>query len=93
MRSRYSAFAMQDAAYLLRSWHPSTRPSRIDFEPGLRWEQLAILSTTGGTAFNPEGTVEFRADYLQGGHTGELHEVSRFVIHDGAWVYLTGRIT
>lgn len=26
MRSRYSAFAVGDEAYLLRSWHPTTRP-------------------------------------------------------------------
>ena len=28
MRSRYSAFAVGDAAYLLRTWHPSDRPGR-----------------------------------------------------------------
>jgi SEC-C motif-containing protein len=92
MRSRFSAFAVRDAAYLLKSWHPSTRPPRIDFEPGLRWRQLVILSTTGGTPFNDQGTVEFRAGYTQGTDPGELHEVSRFVIHDGAWVYLDGTV-
>ncbi|HEX8496958.1 MAG TPA: YchJ family metal-binding protein, partial [Actinomycetales bacterium] len=27
MRSRFSAFAVGDAAYLGATWHPSTRPS------------------------------------------------------------------
>ncbi|MFZ2176709.1 MAG: YchJ family metal-binding protein, partial [Rhodococcus sp. (in: high G+C Gram-positive bacteria)] len=27
MRSRFSAFAVLDAEYLLATWHPSTRPA------------------------------------------------------------------
>jgi SEC-C motif-containing protein len=33
MRSRYSAFALGEAAYLLSTWHPSTRPRALDLEP------------------------------------------------------------
>jgi uncharacterized protein YchJ len=29
MRSRYSAFAVADAGYLLRTWHPSRRPRTL----------------------------------------------------------------
>src|SRR5262249_12900002 len=29
MRSRYSAFAVGDAGYLLRTWHPSARPRTL----------------------------------------------------------------
>ncbi|MFI0447074.1 YchJ family protein [Actinomadura sp. 6N118] len=91
MRSRFSAFAVQDAAYLIKSWHPATRPPSIDFEPGMRWERLEILDATEGTPFHTKGTVEFRASYsAKGGQAGALHEVSRFVRHDGAWVYLKG---
>ncbi len=89
MRSRFSAFAVPDAAYLLESWHPSTRPRSIDLPAGLRWERLEILSTSGGTPFHTEGTVEFRARHSG----GELHEVSRFVRHEGAWVYLDGDVS
>lgn len=91
MRSRFSAFAVQDAAYLLKSWHPATRPERIDFEPGLRWERLDVVRTSEGSPFHTEGTVEFRAHYTGGGRKAELHEVSRFIRHEGAWVYLNGR--
>jgi SEC-C motif-containing protein len=92
MRSRYSAFAVKDEAYLRSSWHPSTRPPTVGFEPGLRWEGLTIVGTTGGTAFDKQGTVEFRARYRQGGRDGEMHEVSRFARDGGAWVYLDGTV-
>jgi SEC-C motif-containing protein len=92
MRSRYSAFAVGDAAYLLKTWHPGTRPPRVDFDPATRWDGLDILGTTGGTAFDTQGTVEFRAHYTERGDAAVLHEISRFVRLDGAWVYLNGRI-
>ena len=30
MRSRYSAYVLKLATYLLATWHPSTRPSELD---------------------------------------------------------------
>ncbi|MFF4285458.1 YchJ family protein [Streptomyces sp. NPDC001739] len=88
MRSRYSAFAVGDTGYLLRTWHPSTRPAALDLEPAQRWTRLEILGATGGSAFHTEGTVEFRAHYTLHGHADSQHEHSRFVRQDGAWVYL-----
>ncbi|AYF73871.1 hypothetical protein D7D52_08340 [Nocardia yunnanensis] len=92
MRSRFSAFAVRDEAYLLRSWDPETRPADVDFDPAMRWERLEILGTTGGGMFHTEGTVEFRAHYRVRGAAGELHERSRFRRDRGAWVYLDGEI-
>jgi SEC-C motif-containing protein len=92
MRSRYSAFAVGDPAYLLQSWHPRTRPATLDLEPGQRWERLEILSTTDGGLLHAEGSVEFQAHYrTAAGQQGVLHEISRFVRHDGQWMYLDGR--
>jgi SEC-C motif-containing protein len=88
MRSRFSAFAVRDAAYLLRTWHSTTRPPGIEFEPEQRWTGLEIIGTTGGSAFHTEGTVEFRAHYSLHGRTDAQHELSRFVREDGLWVYL-----
>jgi SEC-C motif-containing protein len=87
MRSRFSAFALDDVGYALRSWHPETRPATIEPDPGLRWIRLEIVETTGGGLFDAEGTVEFRAYYRDGGRTDDMRERSRFVRHDGAWVY------
>ncbi|MFD5497458.1 YchJ family protein [Streptomyces sp. GDS52] len=86
MRSRYCAFVRLDAGYLLRTWHPRTRPERVDLDPGMRWTGLEILDTTGGSAFHTTGTVTFRASH----RGGSLHERSRFERVDGAWVYVDG---
>lgn len=91
MRSRYSAFAVGDPAYLLATWHPRTRPPALDLDPGVRWVGLDVLATRDGGLLAAEGTVEFRATWVAGGQRGEQHEVSRFVRDDGAWRYLDGR--
>ncbi|MFF9263128.1 YchJ family protein [Streptomyces longwoodensis] len=86
MRSRYSAFVRGEAEYLLRTWHPRTRPARLDLDPGMRWTGLEVLATEDGTAFHSTGVVEFRASY----RGGALHERSRFERVDGAWTYVDG---
>ncbi|WP_307619745.1 YchJ family protein [Streptomyces sp. V3I7] len=86
MRSRYSAFVTGDVAYLLRTWHPLTRPDGLDLDAGMRWTGLEVLDTRDGSAFHSTGTVTFRASY----RGGSLHERSRFERVDGAWVYVDG---
>jgi SEC-C motif domain protein len=90
MRSRYSAFAVGDPAYLLATWHPSTRPRTLGLDPEVRWTGLDVLATTGGALLAAEGTVEFRASYVVGGRAGAQHENSRFVRDGGQWRYLDG---
>jgi SEC-C motif-containing protein len=90
MRSRYSAFALGDAEYLLATWHPTTRPRTLDLDPDVRWTGLDVLATTGGTLLTSAGTVEFRAHYIAGKRAGSQHENSRFVREDGRWHYLDG---
>jgi SEC-C motif-containing protein len=82
MRSRYSAFALGDVPYLRRTWHRSTRPRRLELDPGVRWTGLEILAST-------ESTVEFRATST----AGVLHERSRFVQEDGRWYYVDGELS
>src|SRR5687768_3972846 len=73
MRSRYSAFVVRDAPYLLRTWSSETRPRTLPLYDDFEWTGLEILSTTGGTAFHTEGTVEFRAHYLTADGPGTQH--------------------
>ena len=75
MRSRYSAFVLERADYLLATWHPRTRPAQLEFEPGARWLGLAVKrhQSTGADA----AVVEFVARYRVGGKAVRLHEVSR----------------
>jgi SEC-C motif-containing protein len=90
MRSRFSGFAKPDAAYLLRSWHSSTRPKRMDLDRRTRWIRLEILGATDGGPFHMTGTVEFRAYYRQrGGAEQFMQENSTFAREDGSWVYVS----
>ncbi|MFC4856742.1 YchJ family protein [Actinophytocola glycyrrhizae] len=93
MRSRYSAFAVGDAGYLLESWHPDTRPRELTLDMERQWVRLEILGSTGGGLLHVEGTVEFRAHYQHVTHAGILHELSRFTKVDGRWVYVDGDTT
>ena len=90
MRSRYSAFAVGLTAYLLATWHPSTRPLALDLDPEVRWTGLDVLTTTGGGLLSSTGTVEFRAHYVARRQAGSQHEQSRFVREGGRWRYLDG---
>jgi SEC-C motif-containing protein len=83
MRSRFSAFAVGDRAYLLRSWHSSTRPRRLKLDD-TAWTRLEIVDRVGGGLFDKDGIVEFDAHY----EGGVLHERSRFAREDGKWVYV-----
>jgi len=89
MRSRYSAFVTGDSSYLKATWHPSTRPRKLDLDPLQRWIRLDILSRTKGGMFDTEGTVEFSARYRLDGEAHEHHEVSMFVRDDKRWSYLS----
>lgn len=88
MRSRYSAFVLQRADYLLASWHASTRPPALDFESGAQWLGLEVRSRRLLDADHAE--VEFVARHRVAGRAVRLHERSRFLRESGRWYYLDG---
>ncbi|GAB3321854.1 YchJ family metal-binding protein [Geodermatophilus aquaeductus] len=90
MRSRYSAFAVGDAAYLQQTWDTDTRPRSLTLDPDVRWTGLEVLATTGGGLFDAEGTVAFRAHSRAGGEEHVQAERSRFRRVGGRWVYVDG---
>lgn len=92
MRSRYSAFVLRRADYLLASWHPDTRPAglALDAVPLPHWLGLAIKSHVQQD--QSRATVEFVARYKLGGRAFRIHEISRFERVDGSWLYLDGKI-
>jgi SEC-C motif domain protein len=87
MRSRYTAFALADAEYLLRTWHPRTRPGSLDLDDR-RWEGLQIVDRVDGTPDDLMGIVGFVARWSADGRHGSLSERSAFVRRGGRWVYL-----
>ncbi|MCU1511212.1 MAG: hypothetical protein JWM01_2561 [Arthrobacter sp.] len=88
MRSRYSAFVVLDAAYLLRTWHPDTRPAELTLDEGMHWRRLDIVSTSRGGPLDRDGTVEFKAHFRHNGERGVHHETSRFLRVNRRWYYL-----
>ncbi|MEY8564978.1 YchJ family metal-binding protein [Corynebacteriaceae bacterium 7-707] len=104
MRSRFDAFRRGDATWLLRTWHPSTRPEELDLSDNPRWRGLQVVDTVAGGPEDSTGVVEFRATYVpadQGAGPGStsgtgvaevMEERSRFVREDGRWFYLDGEV-
>ena len=91
MRSRYSAYVLDQLDYLLATWHASTQPASLaPNEPGLRWLGLSVkthLQQDEGHA-----TVAFVARSKLGGRAYRLQETSRFIREDGRWFYLDGEV-
>lgn len=90
MRSRYSAFVAGEASYLLRTWHPATRPETLVLDEDVRWTGLEVLATEAGGPDERRGTVEFVARHTVEGRPGELHELSRFRRDAEGWRYVRG---
>lgn len=88
MRSRFSAFARGDSAYLLASWHPSTRPATIELDPEVGWYRLDILHRVAGGPLDASGEVEFEAYWRSPDARGSQRERSAFVREGGRWYYL-----
>ena len=89
MRSRYSAFVLQRADYLLATWHTSQRPAAIDFDPGVKWLGLELRQHRVLDATHAE--VECVARQKSPGSPAlRLHERSRFLREDGRWYYVDG---
>jgi SEC-C motif-containing protein len=89
MRSRYSAYALGLADYLVQTWAEETRPAPLDLStpPQPKWLGLEIrhAEESGDTA-----EVEFLARCKINGRAERLHEHSRFVRRKGRWYYVDG---
>ena len=91
MRSRFTAFAMHNKAYLLSTWEISKRPSTVDFAKSLlEWSRLEIIKCKKGGTSDKKGLVQFKAYYTQDGDEYVLNETSRFRKVRGRWYYLDG---
>lgn len=88
MRSRYTAYTLNDEAYLRSTWDERTCPKEhITHKETTKWLGLEVKQhTTQGD----EATVEFIARYKIAGKAHRLHETSRFVKFDGQWFYVDG---
>lgn len=91
MRSRYSAYVLDELDYLLRTWHPDTRPAALEpNEAGTRWLGLDVRRHDRIDADHE--IVEFVARVRIQGRASRIHEISRFTRVEGVWVYVDGDI-
>lgn len=93
MRSRYTAFTVQDEAYLLATWHPATRPATLNLSeenPPPKWLGLKVVRCEAVDATH--AIVEFVARHKLGGRAYRMHETSRFVLESGRWFYVDGEV-
>lgn len=95
MRSRYTAYTMENEAYLLNSWHSSTRPPSImaENEPPTKWVELSVMHAVKPGSTDITATVEFTARYKLNGKAEQMHEVSEFVKEGDRWFYLKGQVS
>lgn len=97
MLSRYTAFVLEKAFYLVDTHHPQSRQQnelkalKKSFKR-MVWTCLEIVATKAGTATDYEGEVEFIAHFKHLGKVGYLHERSRFSKEEGRWFYVDGEI-
>ncbi|MHB8877578.1 MAG: YchJ family protein [Myxococcaceae bacterium] len=91
MRSRYSAFALGNGAYLIATQAPELTHEPAEavsaWAKGVQWLGLTVLRVQHGRAGDKRGLVEFEARYLEAGKPVTLHEVSRFDRPGGRWRY------
>ncbi len=94
MRSRYTAFVLRDADYLLATWDPKYRPAQLDLKKDrTQWLGLQVLETEAGRATDTLGRVAFVARFQLDGSEQALRENSRFRKVGTRWFYLDGETT
>lgn len=97
MRSRFCAFALSKAEYIISTTHPKNS----DFSSNIQAWSDDILNFCEATDFNDlqilesidapdESFVTFKAYLTQSNHDASFTEKSRFLKVDGKWLYVDG---
>lgn len=90
MKSRYSAYATQQADYLLATTHISERKyyskrEILKWATSNQWQKLEIITHT-------ENTVEFKAYFKDENDINQVHhEFSTFKKEKESWFYVDGK--
>jgi SEC-C motif-containing protein len=93
MRSRYTAYTLEDETYLLETWHSTTRPQTLNLssQNPIKWVDLRILKHSVDPDNSSRASVEFVVRYKSNGRAQKMHELSAFVNENGRWFYLDGQ--
>jgi SEC-C motif-containing protein len=92
MRSRYSAFALQQIDYLMNTTavgqHPFLdRVAIADWSKSNQWLKLEVIQHQPKLD-KTHALVEFKAHYHDGTQAQIHHEISHFVLHQQRWYFL-----
>lgn len=95
MRSRYSAYVMQEIDYLTETTHPDKRSKNLKDEimqslKNTTYTSLTIHSTFQGTSVDKIGKVLFEATFSTGDQKHTHKEHSRFKRFKTKWCYYDG---
>ncbi|MFK8138456.1 MAG: YchJ family protein [Bdellovibrionales bacterium] len=97
MRSRYSAFVVENIDYLLETHDPRTR-DELDINETKTWSKradwqgLTVLEITDGDKNDTDGKVEFIASYNLDGEEEHHHERAEFFKKGNVWFYKDGHV-
>jgi SEC-C motif domain protein len=99
MRSRFTAYALDLADYIVATTHPDGPMWETDRDAWLgsihefsAKTEFSDLKVLGANASGERGTVLFQCVLTQGGAQRVFSEESVFARYDGRWVYHSGRV-
>ncbi|MBI9020088.1 MAG: zinc chelation protein SecC [Verrucomicrobia bacterium] len=92
MRSRYTAYVLEDVDYLVETTLPASRTRDLaesirDWMSQVEWQKLHVLKVEAGGRSDTEGTIEFIAEFIGPEGTDRHHECSLFKKVRGVWFY------
>ncbi|OOS55943.1 SEC-C motif-containing protein [Acinetobacter baumannii] len=92
MRSRYSAFALQQIDYILQTTalgqqSALDRAAIADWSQSNQWLKLEVVQHQPKLD-KTHALVEFKAHYHDGTQAHIYHEISHFVLHQQQWYFL-----
>ncbi|MDP2248736.1 MAG: YchJ family protein [Nitrosomonadales bacterium] len=90
MRSRYAAYVLKLEDYLLKTWHPDTRPASLDLSNDTQTKWLGLEVKRHEMTGDKTAMVEFIARYKIAGKAERLHELSDFIQINDQWHYIDG---
>lgn len=97
MRARYSAYAMSDIDFLVRTMAPEVRPDLDPVEArqiadDAQWLGLDILDVVAGGADDAEGEVEYATKFRLNGQQRVHHERALFRREEEQWMVCGGEV-
>ena len=93
MRSRYTAYVLEDVDYLVKTTLPSSQTPDLKtsikrWMKQVNWQRLHVINVEEGQRTDSEGIVEFVAEFVGPEGADEHHEVADFEKISGMWFYV-----